>query len=144
MDREGAHAVNQAAALDWMNALAHYMLKTNAVPAIKNLRGALDFVYVKNVTDSILKCVFENKDSGISYLNQIGDLVIPLDRLRECVADSSRSSAVVDVLPIDKWAARAVEAGMNRGIGALIESMDDPGMPHYPRMLKGVASLDTK
>ena len=142
--REGADAVNQAAALDWMIALVAYMLKTHAVPSIKNLRGALDFVYVMNVTSSILKCVFENKANGISYFNQVGDLVIPLDRLREFVAQSSGSMATVDVLSIDKWATRAVAAGLNRGIGALIESVDDPGMPHYPRMLKGVALLDAK
>jgi nucleoside-diphosphate-sugar epimerase len=137
--REGEDAENAAAQLDWMNALVAYMRKTKAVPAMKNLRGALDLVYVKNVTTSILTCVFENKpkspSGGASYVHQVGDIVLPLDHLEEFVAGTS-GAVRVEVLPIGQWAARAVAMGLNRGVAALIESMDDPGQPHYPRMLR--------
>ncbi|GKT82135.1 polyketide synthase [Colletotrichum tofieldiae] len=137
--REGEHAENAAAQLDWMNALVAYMRKIKAVPAMKNLRGALDLVYVHNVTSSILKSVFENKpkwpSGGPTYFHQSGDFVLPLDKLKDFV---ERTLGVPDVkvLSVDQWAAQAVEMGLNRGIAALIEGMDDPGQPHYPRMLR--------
>ena len=137
--REGAEAKNAAAQIDWMNALVAYMRKTKAVPALKNLRGALDLVYVKNATNSILTSVLENKpkspSGGASYVHQVGDMVLPLDNLKEFVANAT-GAAKVDVLPVEEWTARAVAVGLNRGVAALIDSMDDPGQPHYPRMLR--------
>lgn len=137
--REGADAENAAAQIDWMNAVVAYMRKTKAVPALKNLRGALDLVYVKNVTNSILTSVFENKpkspSGGASYVHQVGDMVLSLDNLKEFVMNATGATKV-DVLPVEEWTARAVAVGLNRGVAALIDSMDDPGQPHYPRMLR--------
>ena len=137
--REGADAENAAAQLDWMNALVAYMRKTEAVPAMHNLRGALDLVYVQSAVASILGCVFANAPSapagGASYVHQVGDIVLPLNRFQEFVAGPSGAEGV-EVLPVAKWAARAVDMGLNRGVAALIESMDEPGQPHYPRMLR--------
>lgn len=138
--REGADAENAAAQTDWMNALVAYMRKTQAVPVLKNLRGALDLVYVRNATESILTAVLENKpkvEGGASYLHQVGDLVLPLDGLRDFVQKDTGAKKVEE-LPVEEWTARAVELGLNRGVAALIDSMDDPGQPHYPRMLKSV------
>ncbi|KAL4923299.1 uncharacterized protein BDV17DRAFT_296474 [Aspergillus undulatus] len=137
--REGADATNAAAQIDWMNALVAYMRKTRAVPVLKNLRGALDFVYVKNAIESILSAVFNNKQTGVVYTHQVGDIVAPLESLQEFVAkDLGVEAAAVEELPVESWSLRAVEAGLNRGVAALIDSMDDPGQPHYPRMLKAV------
>lgn len=133
--REGADAVNTAAQTDWMNALMAYMRKTQAVPVLKNLRGALDFVSVRNATNSILTAVLQNKAEGPTYIHQVGDIVLPLDNLKEFVARDTGASKVEE-LPVEKWSARAVSVGLNRGVAALIDSMDDPGQPHYPRMLR--------
>jgi thioester reductase-like protein len=138
--REGADAEDAAAQTDWMNALVAYMRRTQAVPILKNLRGALDLVYVRNATESILTAVLENKpkvDGDASYLHQVGDLVIPLDRLSDFVHKDTEAKKVEE-LPVEEWTARAVELGLNRGVAALIDSMDDPGQPHYPRMLKSM------
>ncbi|KAL4792162.1 hypothetical protein BDV19DRAFT_392334 [Aspergillus venezuelensis] len=133
--REGSDATNAAAQIDWMNALVEYMRKTRAVPVLKNLRGALDFVYVKNATDSILSAVFSNKQTEVVYTHQVGDIVAPLENLKEFVAKDT-GAVNVQELPVEAWSQKAVEAGLNRGVAALIDSMDDPGQPHYPRMLK--------
>ncbi|KAF3765311.1 hypothetical protein M406DRAFT_256096 [Cryphonectria parasitica EP155] len=136
--REGADAANAAAQLDWMNSLVEYMLKTKAVPAMKNLQGALDFVSVEHASSSILQCVFDNKPKtagSATYVHQVGDIVIPLDNLKEFV-EKRTGATNVEVLPIHGWATRAVGMGLNRGVAALIESMDDPGQPSYPRMLR--------
>ncbi|OQD61269.1 hypothetical protein PENPOL_c017G01328 [Penicillium polonicum] len=137
--REGKDAVNAAAAVDWMNALVNYMIKLRAVPALKNLRGALDLVYSKNVGGEILERVFGNRitpeKGGVEYVHEVGDVVIPLDRMDEFVKERT-GGAKVEVLAVWAWAARAVDAGLNRGIAALIEGMDDPGQPDYPRMLR--------
>lgn len=137
--REGADAEAEAARTDWMNALVAYMRKTGAVPALRNLRGALDLVRVENAVGSILAAVFENRPKspggGASYVHQVGDMVLPLDKLKEFVAEET-GAAEVDVLPVEEWTARAVAEGLNWGVAALIDSMDDPGQPHYPRMLR--------
>lgn len=140
--REGADAENAAAQMDWMNALVAYMFKTKAVPVLKNLHGSLDFVYVQNATNSILTSVFENKPkspsaggSGTTYLHQVGDMVLPLENLKDFVVKAT-GFANIDEFPVEEWTARAVKAGLHRGIAALIDGMDDPGQPHYPRMLR--------
>lgn len=135
--REGAAATNAAAQIDWMNALVDYMRKTRAVPLLNNLKGALDLVYIKNVTDSILAAVLENKSHEEAvYKHQVGDIVIPLNAMKEFV-EKDTGAKNVKVLPVEQWTQMAVVAGLNRGVAALIDSMDDPGQPHYPRMLKG-------
>ncbi|KAK2035225.1 NAD(P)-binding protein [Colletotrichum zoysiae] len=143
--REGERAENAAAQVDWMNALVAYMRKTKAVPAMQNLRGALDLVYADKVTDSILTCVFENSPKsplgGPNYLHQTGEFVQPLDQLKEFV-ERTLGVPDVQVLLMEQWAARAVAMGLNRGIAASVEAMDEPGQPHYPRMLRDGADLD--
>jgi len=138
--REGADAKTAAAQLDWMNALIVYMRKTKSVPKIKHVRGALDMVYVKNVATDILTSVFENKpkslSGGVSYVHEVGDIVIPLDGLKEFFEEAG---VAVELLSMSDWAARAVASGLHPAVGALIESMDDPDSPNYPRMLRGEA-----
>ena len=139
--REGTDATNAAAQIDWMNGLIEYMRKTRAVPSLKNLRGALDLVYLKSATDSILAAVFENKNHGdVTYTHQVGDIVIPLDAMKTFV-EKDTGARNVKVMPVEEWSRMAVAAGMNRGIAALIDGMDDPGQPHYPRMLKGTKGV---
>lgn len=59
----------------------------------------------------------------------------PLSHLKEFVQGQT-SAADVQVLPVAQWGEKAVNSGLHPGIAALIESMDDPGQPHYPRKLK--------
>jgi thioester reductase-like protein len=134
--RKGTDATNAAAQIDWMNALVAYMRKTRAVPMLANLKGALDLVQVKTATDSILASVFKNEGRGEpTYRHQVGDVVVPLDRMKEYI-EKETGTKEVQVLPVEQWTQMAVAAGLNRGVAALIDSMDDPGQPHYPRMLK--------
>ncbi|KAL5052317.1 hypothetical protein BDW71DRAFT_202434 [Aspergillus fruticulosus] len=138
--REGAAARNAAAALDWMNALVEYMVRLRAVPGLVNLRGALDLVSLKRVGGEILRRVMGNQidgGDGVEYVHEVGDVVIPLDAMDKFVRERVGGSHVqVGVVSVAEWAGRAVQAGLNKGIAALIESMDDPGQPHYPRMLR--------
>jgi hypothetical protein len=46
---------------------------------LKNLHGALDFVYTKNFTNNIFTAVFEDKPkspAGASYVHQVGDMLL--------------------------------------------------------------------
>ncbi|KAL5333780.1 male sterility protein-domain-containing protein [Aspergillus crustosus] len=133
--QEDADAENAAAQLDWMNALVGYMRKTKAVPVLKNLRGALDMMYLKNATDSILTAALDSSNPGVSYSHQVGDIVILLNAMKDFVKQDTGATQVEE-LPVEEWSARAVAVGLNRGVAALIDSMDDPGQPHYPRMLR--------
>ncbi|KAK4610729.1 hypothetical protein CLAFUW4_14084 [Fulvia fulva] len=118
--RSGKDATNAAAQIDWMNALVSYMNQMKAVPTHSGRS-----VFKKTVAS----------DALVSYVHQVGTMSPPLSHLKEFVQGQT-SAADVQVLPVAQWGEKAVNSGLHPGIAALIESMDDPGQPHYPRKLK--------
>ncbi|RYP50278.1 hypothetical protein DL768_004172 [Monosporascus sp. mg162] len=141
--REGTDADGRKAQLDWVNALLHYARKTKTVPRAEHNRGALDLVYVRSVCADIVKHITDDSEqarSRIRYVNEVGDVVLPLDSLQNLGLEEGQGHGKpYDVLPMAQWVAKAVEAGLHPAVAALIEMMDDPAAPNYPRLLKGTA-----
>ncbi|KAM7218542.1 hypothetical protein V8F06_006146 [Rhypophila decipiens] len=148
--REGIDAEGQKAELDWLNGLVKYAGLLGAVPEIKYLKGALDMVYVRNVCQTILQGVLESSRQGrvkeerrVTYVHEVGDIVVPLDNLESLVnlaegfVRASEGDSGFSVLPMTEWVARAVDRGLHPAVAALIERMDGPGKPNYPRLRKG-------
>ncbi|RYP64846.1 hypothetical protein DL769_006521 [Monosporascus sp. CRB-8-3] len=135
--REGEDAEGSKAQMDWVNALLHYARILKAVPRVDNIRGALDLVYVKGVCADIIGQVMANKPMsayGASYMNEVGDIVIPLDRLDDI---GKGSSATFQTILMAEWTAKAIEKGLHPAVAALIEAMDTPGASDYPKLLRG-------
>ncbi|KAL9087506.1 MAG: hypothetical protein Q9165_006617 [Trypethelium subeluteriae] len=136
--REGADARTAQAQLDWVNALLHYARRIKAVPRIGQTSGSLDLVYVRNVCADMMSHIFEGnvkKARGVTYVHEVGDVVIPLDRLQE-IGMEEEEKKLFDVLAMHRWVDKAVAAGLHPAVATLIETMDTPNQPKYPRLLK--------
>lgn len=131
--RRGTAAMSSRAELDWVNALLWYTRRVGAAPQVRHNRGALDLVRTETCCDGVLGRVLGGiSGARIEYVNQVGDAVIPMDSIRDVDADKGRR---YDVLPLDQWLNRAVEAGLHPGVSDLIRKMDAADMPSYPRLL---------
>ncbi|KAH0404852.1 putative polyketide synthase, partial [Aureobasidium melanogenum] len=134
--REGDDATTTKADFDWVNALIHYSHKTEAVPEVKHSRGAFDLVYVRSVCDDIVRellTVDANYPSRITYMNNVGDVIIPMDRMTDLGKSKNK---LYKSLPMEEWCSTAIAAGLHPAVAALIETFDEPGSPAYPALLK--------
>lgn len=139
--REGNDAIGTRAQLDWVNALLHWVRAIEAAPSIKNNRGALDLVRVSSACESILSHLLDGSERAkrdVTYVHQVGDIVLPMDQLQALGREQNKDFAVYSM---DKWLANAVAAGLHPAIATLIEMMDAPGAPDYPRIVKGTESV---
>ena len=139
--REGDDAATAKAEFDWVNALLHYSHRIQAVPKVEHNKGAFDLVYVQSVCDDIVQELLRNKPrqaNGVTYVNNVGDIVIPMDRLAE-IGKQRGKQEFYRVLPMDEWARKAIEAGLHPAVAALIDTFDEPGAAHYPALLKAKA-----
>ena len=136
--REGDDATTAKADFDWVNALLHYSHRIQAVPKVEHNRGAFDLVYVQTVCDDIVRELLGNEPgqgNGVTYVNNVGDIVIPMHRMAE-IAKQKGKKNMYQVVPIEEWMKRAITAGLHPAVAALIETFDEPGAASYPALLK--------
>ncbi|KAI3390411.1 hypothetical protein diail_9735 [Diaporthe ilicicola] len=134
--REGADAIGPQAELDWVNALLQYTRKIGAAPEVRYNRGALDLVRTETCCAGVVGRVLRGaaaRGEKIEYFNQVGDAVIPIDSIRDMDAKERKR---YDVLPLAEWLKKSMEAGLHPGVAHLIQKMNDPAIPSYPRLLK--------
>jgi nucleoside-diphosphate-sugar epimerase len=137
--REGEDAEDPEAERDWINAFLAYVKKLKAVPMTKRMAGALDLVYVRSVCEGVGRYLFDNngtvdQEGGITYVNEVGDEVIPLGKLQDLGLQEQGES--YDIVPREKWMTAAISAGLHPGVAALIDGMEE-GSEQYPKLLKG-------
>lgn len=136
--RRGDDATTAKAEFDWVNALFHYAHRIRAVPKVQHNKGAFDLVNVQSVCDDVVRELLNNKPKlahGVTYINNVGDVVIPMDRLADIGKQGGQDRAY-EVLRMEEWAKKAIEAGLHPAVSALIETFDEPGSTAYPALLK--------
>lgn len=132
--REGDDTIGSAAEMDWVNALVTYSHRLKTVPMCTHAKGALDLVYVDSTVRDIVGHVLENEPRHpVTYVHQVGELVLPLDDLKTLAGPVEKPYREA---PMAEWATNAIAAGLHPAVAALIETMDTPGTA-YPRMAKG-------
>ena len=139
--REGDDAATAKAEFDWVNALLHYSHRIQAVPNVEHKKGAFDLVYVQSVCEDIVQELLRNtprQANGMTYVHNVGDIVIPWDRLAE-IGKQGGKQELYQVLPREEWMRKAVEAGLRPAVAALIETFDEPEAAQYPALLKAKA-----
>jgi nucleoside-diphosphate-sugar epimerase len=137
--REGADAQGTRAQLDWVNALLHWCRVIEAVPQVKHNSGCLDLVRVDTACESIFGQVLAQPTSNdVRYAHQVGDVVLPLTSLCDLGAEEGKEFAE---LPMEDWMEKAVTAGLHPAIATLIEMIDAPGAPDYPRIVRDIAAI---
>ncbi|KAK6063375.1 Polyketide synthase-nonribosomal peptide synthetase 2 [Seiridium cupressi] len=131
--RSGRDAEGAKAQLDWVNALLQYIRVMRAAPKVQHIRGALDLVYVRSVCEDLVRHMLggPRPDGAVTYVHEVGDVVLPLDRLHKIGGSSA------EVIPMADWIQEAVASGLHPGVAALIEAMDTAGTPDYPSLQKG-------
>ena len=136
--REGDDAHAAAAGFDWVNTLLHYSHHIQAVPRIEYNKGTFDLVYVQTCCDDIVGELLRNEPklpNGMTYVNNVGDIVIPMARMAE-IAKHKGKKDLYQVLPWEEWMQKAMAAGLHPAVAALVETFDEPGAPSYPGLLK--------
>lgn len=137
--REGKDAIGKKADFDWVNTLIHYCHKVQAVPKIENNKGAFDLVYVKTCCDDIVGGLIGNTpdlSNGMTYLNNVGDHVVWMDRMAEIASHKGKPGDLYEVVSWDDWMEKALDAGLHPAVAALVEVFDEPGAPTYPMLLR--------
>ncbi|KAK7698706.1 putative Hybrid PKS-NRPS biosynthetic cluster [Diaporthe eres] len=124
-DYEGSN--NDGPSLDLISNLLRYCKAANCVPASPNLLGVLNLVPLERIVESMLHemSVAAAPGSGVRFVNEVGETDIPLDNIKDYV--DAQTGASAGVLPLDQWAKRAGEAGMDAILVAFFENM--VGMP---------------
>lgn len=135
--REGEDAQGAKAELDWVNALIHYAQTIRAAPKMEYNHGALDLVHAQSCCVDIARHVFDTNAPSVAYSHQVGDEIIPLDSLQDI---GKKTGKALQVLSMAAWCKEAITAGMHPAVAAVIEAMDTPGIPVYPRLLKAATS----
>lgn len=137
--REGSDATTAEAEFDWVNALLHYSHRIRAVPRAEHNQGAFDLVYIRTVCNDIIQELFR-RDHGnrLTYVNNVGDVVIPMSKLAE-MGKTTGSGKLYRTLRFDQWADEAIEAGLQPAVAALIETFDEPNTV-WPALARGKGS----
>ena len=144
--RQGEDAQGEKAEMDWVNALLFYCHKIKAVPKVEYNRGAFDLVYVQSVCEDIISGLWRDgkeQKKGVKFVNNVGDVVIPMNKMAEMLAKDRiggrGKKGQYEVLSMETWGKRAIEVGLHPAVAALIETFDEPGAPKYPELLKAKA-----
>ncbi|KAG5745013.1 hypothetical protein H9Q70_012287 [Fusarium xylarioides] len=126
--REGTDDETAEAEFDWVNSLLRYAHRIKAVPRIDHTRGAFDLVYIQTVCADIISPFVEEGialEGKVTYVNNVGDYVLPLDQLSDIGVD-------YEVLSMEDWTRKAIAADLHPAVAALIESIDHPGATAFP------------
>lgn len=137
--REGSDATTAEAEFDWVNALLHYSHRIRAVPRAQHNQGAFDLVYIRSVCNDIIQELFRrNHGNKLTYVNNVGDVVIPMSKLAE-IGKTVGNGELYRTLRFDQWADEAIKAGLQPAVAALIETFDEPNTV-WPALARGTGS----
>lgn len=89
----------------------------------------LNLVPLGRVVESVVHemSVAAATGGGADFVNEVGEMDIPFDNIKGYV--DSQTGASAEVLPLDQWAKRAGEAGMDAMLVAFFENVVPVGMP---------------
>lgn len=122
--------------------ILRFSKKIRAVPETHLTEGTLDLVSIENVSRTIVKDVLENNSwtpNGLSYVHQTGDIVIPLDQMKEYIErESEEPLPVVEKLALTEWAERAELVGLHSSLANVLKNADQIGIlqMHIPKLVR--------
>ncbi|KAI0802199.1 hypothetical protein GGR55DRAFT_683448 [Xylaria sp. FL0064] len=132
---------DEEAKWDLLHTLLGYSRRLKAVPVSENLWGWLDLVDVHRTSNDVVQKVVDNKPRSttgdVSYVHQTGDIVIPIDEMKEFFEAESGHTVAFEKLPVEEWARRANAAGMHSAVAAVFGNV--PRLPRalcFPRFIK--------
>ena len=121
---------------DLIDSLFRFSRLMRAVPHTPGIQGFLNFVPVDKVAQGIMQHVHSVAGMEVQYINQIGDLDVPLTELREFFEKDTGES--FDVLPPTEWAARAKALGLNDLVATSFHNIEGRGTVIFPYLIHGI------
>ncbi|KAK1839826.1 polyketide synthase peptide synthetase [Colletotrichum chrysophilum] len=119
-----------ASDLDVMNSVVRFARQLRAVPTSARWRGNLDFVSLEatatGIMDVVLEAAREDREEGLAFLHHSGEVVIPVEGLREHL--EKEDGVVYKELALSEWTDLAVEDGLNVLIAAYLAAIDEIGL----------------
>lgn len=120
--------------------ILHFSKKIRAMSETHLIQGTLDLVSIQNVSRNIVKDVLENNPrtpNGLSYVHRTGDIVIPLDQMKEYIERESEEPLPV-VEKLTEWAERAELVGLQSSLANVLKNADQLGIlqVHIPRLVR--------
>ncbi|ORY71799.1 putative hybrid NRPS/PKS enzyme [Pseudomassariella vexata] len=123
--RPSSITADDVLALDIVHSVLRYSRLMKAVPDLTGSTGAFDFIHVDTVSKAIASCVIsstlsEQRDSGsgLVYVHQSGEKVIPVNQLREYLEGSAVGS--FEIWAPQEWVSGAVEKGLDKVVASFI------------------------
>ncbi|PCG99586.1 Male sterility, NAD-binding [Penicillium occitanis (nom. inval.)] len=99
-------------------------------------------VLIENVSRNIVKDVLENNPwtpNGLSCIHQTGDIVIPLDQMKEYIErESEEPLPVIEKLTLTEWAEKAELVGLHSSLANVLKNADQIGIlqMHIPKLVR--------
>lgn len=129
-----------APAFDIMHNLLKYSRLMQAVPVSDRWHGSLDFISVEAVASGVISEVLSSGSAEIEslkYLHHSGELVVPVAGMQAFLEEESGSTFTA--LPLDKWAERAVEFGLDVVVAGYLRTLK--GSITFPRLRRNAAVI---
>ncbi|RDL31028.1 Nonribosomal peptide synthetase 14 [Venustampulla echinocandica] len=107
-------------ALDVVHSLLKFSGEIKAVPDLTGSTGYFDFINLETVSKHIATSTVNstNEESGLTYIHQSGERIIPVDKLKEYVEELESQS--LEVLPLEEWVAMAIKKDLDEVLGSLM------------------------
>ncbi|PLB52456.1 putative hybrid NRPS/PKS enzyme [Aspergillus steynii IBT 23096] len=125
-------------ALDIVDNMLRYSRLMKAVPDLTGSTGAFDFIHVDTVSKDIANCAVASTNKQrqpgnvLNYVHQSGEVVVPVDQLKEYLEGSAVGS--FGVLPLQVWVSRALGEGLDEVLGSFLLASN--GVIRVPLMEK--------
>lgn len=112
---------------DVVGSVVRFAGLVGAVPESKGWRGYVDLVGVTEVVEGILGRVLdESKLEGVEFVHHSGGQVVPAGDIGKVIARENGEEEC-EVLAMEEWVGRAVEAGMNPLVGEFLKAAASRG-----------------
>jgi hybrid polyketide synthase / nonribosomal peptide synthetase ACE1 len=121
--------------------ILHFSKRSELCQRLTSSKGHW-IVFIENVSRNIVKDVLENNPwtpNGLSYIHQTGDIVIPLDQMKEYIErESEEPLPVVEKLTLTEWAERAELVGLHSSLANVLKNADQIGIlqMHIPKLVR--------
>nr|XP_036580489.1 beta-ketoacyl synthase domain-containing protein [Colletotrichum truncatum]KAF6788401.1 beta-ketoacyl synthase domain-containing protein [Colletotrichum truncatum] len=120
-------------AADVLQNMLAYSRRLRIVPVGPGLNGTIDLVRPQTVTGMLANAVMEPAADGVVYLNECGDVVIDISRIKEYIAKDT--SADVKEVPLNEWISHAQGAGLSNAMAAVFQGVCEGSKINFPRLI---------
>jgi hybrid polyketide synthase/nonribosomal peptide synthetase ACE1 len=120
--------------LDILQNMLKYIDITRASPSSNSLQGYFDVVYLDTVVNGVVQSLEGAPGQLLDYKHHSGDILVPFEELGTFC---EQRFGALESLSMDKWIAKAEQAGLNGLVAAALRRMLDGEVTvRFPKLVK--------